>query len=60
MTGTCHGLENQFEFTMAPNGEGKANAGEGGCEGYGPGPMALCFDEQMGWVAEPLGPKSGH
>nr|POF03670.1 hypothetical protein CFP56_34427 [Quercus suber] len=24
------------------------------------GPMAMCFNEELGWVAETLGPKSGH
>lgn len=45
---------------MAPNLNG-------GTDGRGPkesnkenGPMAICFDDEMGYVAEKLGPKSGH
>lgn len=57
---TCQGIEKHFKFRMAPNGKGKVEAGEAGSVGYGLSPMALCFDEQMGWVVEPLGPKSGH
>lgn len=26
----------------------------------GPGPMALCYREKLGWVTGSLGPKSGH
>lgn len=58
--GIGHRLENQFEFRMAPNGEGKKDECVAGSGGGRPSPMALCFDEQMGWVAKPLGPKSGH
>ena len=27
---------------------------------HGSSPMAFCYKENMGWVAEHLGPKSGH
>ena len=27
---------------------------------HGSSPMALCYKENMGWVAKHLGPKSGH
>lgn len=58
--GTCHGDENRFEFKMALNYKGKKEVCEAGSMGYGPGPMALCYNEQMGWVAGHLSPKSEH
>ena len=58
--GTCHGDENRFEFRMTLNYEGKKEVCEAGSVGCGPHPMALCYNEQMGWVAEHLSPKSEH
>lgn len=58
--GTEPGVEKSFEFRMAPKTEGnRVVVGLGSVEKE-LGPMAMCFDEDMGWVAETLGPKSGH
>nr|POE82482.1 hypothetical protein CFP56_75374 [Quercus suber] len=53
-------VEVPFEFHVAPNANGS------GVE-VGPvsvdkeiGPMAMSFDVDLGWVAEEIGPKSGH
>ena len=45
---------------MAPKtkGENKAKTPTG--EGSEMGPMAMCFDKDLGAVADKLGPKSGH
>ena len=57
---SCHREENQFEYRMAPTFEGNKEVSEAGSMGCGPSPMALCYNEQMGWVVEHLGPKSEH
>lgn len=52
--------KNLFEFRVAPtNGEikGVETRQEMEC---GPGPMALCYKENAGWIMEQLGPTSGH
>jgi len=59
-TGTFHGEGNAFEFQMAPTTEGIQNIKAQKVKEHGPGPMALCYKENMGWVAKHLGPKSGH
>ena len=51
---------NSFEFQMAPTMEGIQNIKAHKVKERGSGPMALCYKENMGWVAEYLGPKSGH
>lgn len=51
---------NSFEFQMALTMEGIQNIKAHKVNERGSGPMALCYKENMGWVAEHLGPKSGH
>ena len=45
---------------MAPTMEGIQNIKSQKVKVHGSSPMALCYKENMGWVAEHLGPKSGH
>nr|POF23049.1 hypothetical protein CFP56_15531 [Quercus suber] len=59
-TGTLHGEANVFEFQMAPTKEGIQNIKAQKVKEHGSGPMALCYKDNIGWVAEHLGPKSGH
>lgn len=59
-TGTLHGEGNTFEFQMALTTEGIQNIKAQKVKEHGPNPMVLCYTENMGWVAEHLGPKSGH
>ena len=45
---------------MAPTMEGIQNIKSQKVKVHGSSPMALCYKENMGWVAKHLGPKSGH
>lgn len=58
--GTVPEAEKPFKFCMAPKTEG--NSDEAGLVSVDKdlGPMAMCFDENLGWVAKTLGLKSGH
>lgn len=44
---------------MAPSLEGPKREGSPIREEVATGPMAICFDEKLGWVTETLGLKSG-
>nr|POE94116.1 hypothetical protein CFP56_47520 [Quercus suber] len=59
-TGTLHGEANVFEFQIAPTKEGIQNIKAQKVKEHGSSPMALCYKDNIGWVAEHLGPKSGH
>ena len=49
-----------FKFRVAPiTGGNEDVVGQEGME-LKSGPMAMRMDSEMGWVAEELGPKSGH
>ena len=52
--------ESPFKFRVAPNTGGNEDVvGQEGME-LKSGPMAMRIDSELGWVAEELGPKSGH
>ena len=57
---TQHKSEDQFVFQMVPSLEGPDSEGSPIREEAAMGPLAMCYDEKLGWVAETLGPKSGH
>ena len=58
--GTAQEEDKLFDFKVAPTDEA-INGLEGQVEvERGLGPMALCYKENMGWIAEQLGPASGH
>ena len=48
--------EDQFVFQMAPSLEGPDREGSPIREEVATSPMAICYDEKSGWVAETLGP----
>lgn len=58
-TGTSQGEDNLFEFRVTPTNEGIIGIEARQEMECGPGPMALCYKENAGWVAEHLGPTSG-
>lgn len=58
--GTQHGEEPQYKFCVAPNLEGEKDIKDLRGIVSGPGPMALCYKEKLGWVTESLGPKTDH
>ena len=57
---TKNEIEAPFEFRVAPKDKGgDAEVGLVSVDKV-KGPMAMSLDDQLGWVAEELGPKSGH
>ena len=57
---THHEAEVPFKFWVAPNPEGsEVVVGQDGVD-MKSDPMAIRLDSELGWVAEELGPKSGH
>lgn len=49
-----------FEFKVAPNVKGVRDEEGPISVDKENGPMAMNFDDELGWVAEKLGPRSGH
>ena len=58
-TGTLHGEDNLFEFRVASTNEGSNGFVAQQDMECGLGPMALCYKEDTGWIAEHLGPTNG-
>ena len=52
--------ETQFNFILAPRLKSPRGDESPVKNEEGNGPMAMCFNEDSGWVAETLGSKSGH
>ena len=52
--------EKPFEFCVAPKVEGSRDVVGQVSVDKENGPMAISFDVNLGWVAETLGPQSGH
>ena len=52
--------EPHFNFCLAPRLEGPKGEESPFKNEEVKGPMAMCFNEELGWVAESLGLKSGH
>ena len=53
-------IEASFKFKLAPNKTPIQPGLEKTIPGDELGPMAMSFDENVGWVAEKMGPKSKH
>lgn len=51
-TRTVHGEDNLFEFWMVPTMEGIKEIETQKDKEHGSGLMALCYKENVGWVAE--------
>nr|POE68486.1 hypothetical protein CFP56_74381 [Quercus suber] len=49
-----------FKFKLAPNKSSTQSRLEEEISRHEMGPMAMCFDENVGWVAEKMGPISKH
>lgn len=49
-----------FKYKLAPNESSKQACLEEGMSGPEMGPMAMSFDQNLGWVAEKRGPISKH
>ena len=58
--GTQQKEEPQFNFLLAPSLKGPSGDEKLVKNEKEIGPMAMCFNEETGWVAETLGLKSGH
>ena len=58
--GTQQKEEPQFNFLLAPSLKGLRGDENPVKNEEGKGPMAMCFNEESGWVVKNLGPKSGH
>nr|POE57175.1 uncharacterized protein CFP56_01831 [Quercus suber] len=52
--------EPHFNFLLAPNVNDSKREESPAQNKETKGPMAMCFNDELGWVAETLGPKSGH